>query len=164
MGISIIAAVAKESAIGRNNDLLCYLPGDLRYFKGLTLGHTIIMGKNTFLSLPKGALPGRKNVVITHGETQYENTVIYHDIESALAAERCDEELFFIGGEQIYRQSINFADRLYITEIDHRFADADRFFPEIDKSVWREVSRILNSADEKNPYPYSFVVYERKIK
>ncbi|MEG1643315.1 MAG: dihydrofolate reductase [Bacteroidales bacterium] len=160
--ISIIAAVAKEGAIGRNNGLLCHLSGDLQYFKALTLGHTIIMGKNTYLSLPKGALPGRKNIVITHANTQYENTTVCNNLQDALKAEIGEEELFFIGGEQIYRQSIKIADRLYITEIDQEFKDADRFFPEIDNTIWRELSRKENNADEKNRYPYAFVVYERK--
>lgn len=161
--ISIIAAVAADGSIGRGNDLLCRLKGDMKYFKELTMGHTIIMGRKTYLSLPKGALPGRRNIVVTRSPARYPDTITYQDLSVALTAEKllAVQEIFIIGGEEIYRQTIDVADRLYITEIAHTFPEADKHFPAIDPGKWKEVSRKENPADENNPYPYTFVVYEK---
>lgn len=162
--ISIVAAVASDGAIGRGNGLLCRLKGDMKYFKNLTMAHTIIMGRKTFLSLPKGALPGRRNIVVTRSGARYPGTVTYPDLSVALTAEMllAEKEIFIIGGEEIYRQTIDVADRLYITEIGGTFPDADKHFPPIDLGRWREISRQENPADGDNPYPYAFVVYDRK--
>ncbi len=160
--ISLIVAIAANNAIGRNNDLLCYLPNDLKRFKAITLGHTIVMGRRTYESLPKGALPGRTNVVITRqADAAWENTVIVHSVDEALN-DADSKELFVIGGATLYEQTLNRADRLYITHIHHEFADADTFFPNIDYTQWREIEREAHCADERHPYDYTFVTYERK--
>lgn len=159
--ISVIVAVAEDGAIGKDNGLLCRLPNDLKYFKSLTLGHTIIMGRNTFLSLPNGALPGRDNVVLSRSQVEYPSTKTYHSVDEVIEAVKEQEEVFFIGGAQVYAQVLKYADKLYITEIHTTFPDADAHFPELDKTEWREVSRQDNPADEKHCHPYSFVVYER---
>lgn len=160
--ISLIVAIAANNAIGRNNDLLCYLPNDLKRFKAITLGHTIVMGRRTYESLPKGALPGRTNVVITRqADAAWENTVIVHSVDEALN-DADSKELFVIGGATLYEQTLNRADRLYITHIHHEFADADTFFPKIDYTQWREIEREAHCADERHPYDYTFVTYERK--
>lgn len=159
--ISVIVAVAEDGAIGKDNGLLCRLPNDLKYFKLLTLGHTIIMGRNTFLSLPNGALPGRDNIVLSRSQVEYPSTKTYNSVEEAIEAVKEQEEVFFIGGAQIYSQVLKYADKLYITEIHATFPDADAHFPQLDRTGWREVSRQDNPADEKHCHPYSFVVYER---
>lgn len=160
--ISLIVAVAANGAIGKQQDLLCYLPNDLKRFKAITLGHTIVMGRRTFESLPKGALPGRTNVVVTRqAEASWENTVVVHTIDEVLA-DSADKELFVIGGGTLYAQTLDRADRLYITHIHHEFADADTFFPTVNYEEWEEIEREEHEADERHPYPYSFVTYQRK--
>lgn len=160
--ISVIVAVAEDRAIGKDNSLLCRLPNDLKYFKSLTMGHTIIMGRKTFLSLPGGALPGRNNIVLSRSQVEYPATTTCHSVEEAIEAVKDENEVFFIGGAQIYEQVLKYAQKLYITEIHAAFPDADAHFPSIDKSEWQEVSRQENEADEKHKYPYSFVCYQRR--
>ena len=160
--ISLIVAVAANGAIGKQQDLLCYLPNDLKRFKAITLGHTIVMGRRTFESLPKGALPGRTNVVVTRqAEASWENTVVVHTIDEVLA-DSADKELFVIGGGTLYAQTLDRADRLYITHIHHEFPDADTFFPTVNYEDWDEIEREEHEADERHPYAYSFVTYQRK--
>lgn len=161
--ISIIAAIDRRNAIGNHNKLLYWLPNDLKRFKQLTTGHTIIMGRKTFDSLPKGALPNRKNVVITRNkDLMYPGAVCYYTLEEALEHCAGDDEVFIIGGESVYRQAMPFADCLYLTEVDDTASEADAFFPEVDKTVWKEKSRVRCSADEKHLCSYSFVDYERE--
>ena len=161
--LSLIAAVAEGGAIGKQQALLCHLPNDLKHFKTITLGHTVIMGRRTFESLPKGALPGRTNIVVTHNNSaRWENVHIATDINEALSTEQSDEELFIIGGATLYEQTIDLADRLYITHIYHKFPDADTFFPAIDPTIWNETKREEMPADERHPFSYAFVTYERK--
>lgn len=159
--ISLIVAVAANNAIGKQQELLCYLPNDLKRFKAITLGHTIVMGRRTYESLPKGALPGRTNVVVTGNvDASWDNVTVVHSIEDALVHDE-GKELFIIGGATLYKQTLERAHRLYITYIHHSFDDADTFFPEIDYSEWREIEREEHTADERHPYDYSFVTYER---
>lgn len=160
--ISLIVAVASNGAIGKQQDLLCYLPNDLKRFKAITLGHTIVMGRRTFESLPKGALPGRTNVVVTRqADASWENTVVVHTIDEVLA-DSAEKELFVIGGGTLYAQTLDRADRLYITHIHHEFADADTFFPAVNYEEWEVIEREEHEADERHPYAYSFVTYQRK--
>lgn len=160
--ISIIAAVAENRAIGKNNKLLAYLPNDLKWFKKNTTGKDIIMGKNTFLSLPNGALPNRKNIVISDVENEsFAGCITVHSIQAAID-EAKSEEVFVIGGASIYKQFIDKADKLYLTKIYHHF-EADAFFPEIDFTEWNELERINNYSDEKHAYPYTFYIFERKV-
>lgn len=161
--ISIIVAIAENYAMGRNNELLCHLPNDLKHFKEKTSGKTVIMGKRTFFSLPKHPLPNRRNIVISdiQGE-QIEGAEMAYSIEEAVRMADAGQENFIIGGGMVYRQFMDIADKLYITHIHHSWPDADTFFPEIRPEVWQETQRERHEADEKNPYPYSFAEYIRK--
>ena len=162
--ISIIVAVAEHNAIGNQNQLLCHLPADLKYFKRVTSGHPVIMGRRTWFSLPRRPLPGRKNIVLTDipGET-FEGAIAANRIEDIVA--QCDPDLenFVIGGGMVYRQFMPIAQKLYITHIHHAF-EADTFYPEISPEAWEKISADPHEPDQENPYPYTFTVYSRKIK
>ncbi len=164
MKISLVVAIAENNAIGKNNGLLCHLPADMKMFKELTTGHTVIMGRKTFESLPNGPLPNRRNIVIsrTTAEQSYDNLIVCPSFEKALEYGKEEDEVFIIGGAQIYDKLLDKADYLYITWIKHRFEDADTFFPAINFDQWEEVSRKDFLADTKNLYGYSFVKYRRK--
>ena len=169
--ISIIAAVAKNRAIGFQNKLIYWLPNDLKRFKSLTTGHTIIMGRNTFLSLPKGALPNRRNIVLSRtafsshtgedGRGLFPGCDVYPSLEEALAHCAKDEEVYIIGGASVYTQALSMADRLCLTEVDDTPKEADTFFPEY-KADWREVAREDHDIDERHAQRYAFVDYVRK--
>jgi dihydrofolate reductase len=158
--ISIIVAVSEDMGIGKNNDLLWHLPEDMKRFKMLTTGNTVVMGKRTWESLPRRPLPNRKNVVITDilGES-FEGAVTAYSIEDAALKCKDDREAFIIGGGSIYRQFLPLADRLYITHV-HRKTDADVFFPEIDNNVWEPVEK-EEFKPEGEGIPYTYVIYER---
>ncbi len=161
--ISIIVAVAKNNVIGKNNQLIWHLPEDLRRFKELTTGHTILMGKNTFISLGR-VLPNRKHVVLYDKDdlkVDNENVELVHSLNDFIKYKDLDEEVFVIGGAMVYRQMIEYADKLYITEIDKEF-EGDVYFPAIDKNIWKETQRIKGKKDEKNNLDYDFVTYNRK--
>ncbi len=159
--ISIIAAVSEDFGIGRNNDLLWYIPEDLERFKRLTYGKTVIMGKKTWESLPRKPLPGRKNIVISDSPgDRIENAVTAFSIEDALDKSGQGEEIFIIGGASIYRQFMPYAGRLYLTHV-HMNKPADVFFPEIDARRWKVVER-EEHRDNTEGIPYSYVVYDRK--
>jgi dihydrofolate reductase len=161
--ISIIVAVAKNNAIGKDNKLLWHLSEDLKRFKKLTTGHTIVMGKNTYFSLPRRPLPNRTHIVLTDipGE-QIDDCVMAYSVEDAISKMDLEEENFIIGGASIYRQFLPFSDKLYITWVHEEF-EADTFFPEFDEAEWNIISKEdFPDPDEKNPYPYSYVIYERK--
>ena len=158
--ISIIAAVAKNRAIGFKNKLIYWLPNDLKRFKALTTGHTIIMGRNTFLSLPKGALPNRRNIVLSRSAKEFPGCEVYPSLEEALNHCAKDEEVFIIGGASVYKQALAVADRLCLTEIDDTPAEADTFFPPYDD--WKEESREAHETDERHDFAYAFVDYVRK--
>ena len=161
--LHMIAAVDKARGIGKDNQLLCHLSADLKHFKNLTMGHTIIMGRKTFESLP-GLLPGRPHWVLT-GQRDYEEThpgiTVFHDMDDMVRAVRTGEEYFIIGGASLYTEFIGRADSLYLTEIDAELP-ADTFFPPLDRTHWQEVARDAHEADERNAYPFSFVRYLRK--
>ncbi|MEG1587067.1 MAG: dihydrofolate reductase [Bacteroidales bacterium] len=160
--ISIIVAIAEKNAIGHQQDLLCYLPADLKHFKTLTTGHPIIMGRKTFESLPKGALPNRTNIVMSRNkENKYPDTVGVTSLQEAIEAAGNDREIFIIGGASVYAEALPFADRMYLTLIHHSFPEADTFFPEWNPEEWSEITREQHPADEKNPHPYTFVTLER---
>ncbi len=157
--ITIIAAVARNRAIGLDNKLIYWLPNDLKRFKALTTGHTIIMGRNTFLSLPKGALPNRRNIVLSRSQTSFPGCDTYASLYEALRHCQADEDIYIIGGASVYRQAMAVADRLCLTEIDDVPAQADTFFP--DYSDWHEVNREEHPIDERHDYRYAFVDYVR---
>jgi len=170
--ISIVAAIADNNAIGYENRLLCYLPADLKHFKALTSGHTVVMGRKTFESLPNGRpLPNRKNIVVSSATNILkinnlpENTSLFvkKNIAEALEFAKNDEKIFIIGGESIYRATMDIADILYITKIDAEFT-ADKFFPEINLDIWQEKERFDFEKDKSNHYNFSFITYEKKIR
>ena len=159
MRINIIAAVAKNRAIGFENKLIYWLPNDLKRFKALTTGHTIIMGRNTYLSLPKGALPNRRNVVLSSTISELPGCDVYPTLDAALKSCRPDEDIYIIGGARVYEQAISIADRLCLTEVDDTPAQADAFFP--DYSDWQVVNKETHPKDERHAFEYAFTDYER---
>jgi dihydrofolate reductase len=159
--ITIIAAVAKNRAIGYQNKLIYWLPNDLKRFKALTTGHTIIMGRNTFLSLPKGALPNRRNIVLSRSQKVFPGCDVYASLEEALKHCTPDEDIYIIGGASVYRQALKLANRLCLTEIDDTPANADTFFPPYEDD-WQEESREDHPIDDRHDFRYSFVDYVRK--
>ena len=162
--LSLIAAVAGNGAIGKEQDLLCHLPNDLKHFKTLTLGHTIIMGRKTFESLPKGALPNRENIGLSRRkDALFPGAKVFHSLQDAISKYPDNEELFIIGGATLYKETIGMAENLYITHIHHIFDDADTFFPAIDTDKWEETERTEMPADDRHPYSYCFTRYRRKM-
>lgn len=157
--INIIASVAENRAIGFENKLLYWLPNDLKRFKTLTTGHTIIMGRKTFDSLPKGALPNRRNVVISRSVKELPGCDVYGSLDEAMQHCTPDEDIYIIGGASVYEQAMPLADRLCLTEIAATPAEADVFFP--DYSSWKESWREDHDIDEKHAQKYAFVDYEK---
>lgn len=167
MRISLIVALSENHVIGRNNKLPWYLPNDLKYFKQVTIGLPIVMGRKTFESIGK-PLPGRTNIVVTRNtEWVADGVRIAHSLEEAfeLAQSIAEidgrDELMIIGGDQIYKSALPLVDRMYLTEV-HAHIEGDAYFPEFDRSDWQEIGREDFEAAEPNPYNYSFVVYDRK--
>jgi len=162
MSISIIVAIAENNAIGLNNKLLWHISEDMKRFKRITLGHKVIMGRNTYLSLPVRPLTGRTNIVISDKpEEKFEGSTTVYSVEQALEICPPDEECFVIGGAMIYRQFLRFAKKLYITRIFKSY-DADTFFPEINLDEWNETNRETYGPDDKNEFSCAFIIYERK--
>lgn len=156
--ISLIAAMSKNHVIGINNTLPWHLPADLQHFKQLTLGHTIIMGRKTFESIGR-ALPGRTNLIISrNGYPAPTNCTVVDSIAAAIKFCENEEEVFFIGGAQIYQQAITYADKLYLTEIDTEI-EGDAHFPDFSPTDWIETDRQQQVA---SPHTYDFVTYLRK--
>jgi dihydrofolate reductase len=160
--ISIIVAVSEDWGIGKNNELLWNISEDLKRFKKLTTGKTIIMGKKTWESLPRRPLQGRKNIVLTDvpGEI-IDGALTAFSIEDALNKCEWEEEVFVIGGGSVYRQFMPVADRLYITHV-HKKTPADVYFPEIDMNIWKVVEKHEFRDAEKNDISYTFIIYERR--
>jgi len=162
--LSIIVATAKNNAIGKSNQLLWHMPADLKFFRKTTSGHTIIMGRKTFESVGQ-PLPKRRNIVITRQENyQADGIEVVNSFEDALALcenERETDEVFIVGGAQIYEQALPLADKIYLTLINHEFEEADTFFPEINDEEWQLEDVEHRENDEKNPYDYSFLVYTK---
>ncbi len=158
--LSIIVAMANNNAIGKNNNLLVYLPNDLKWFKKNTLNKTIIMGRKTYESLPKGALPKRTNIVLSKNKNfKAENCIVLNDFDDVFKYLQEKKENFVIGGAEIYKKFLPKANKLYITKIYADF-DADVFFPEINFDDWKLIEKIENKADEKHKFNYDFLVYE----
>ncbi|HLS23961.1 MAG TPA: dihydrofolate reductase [Pseudogracilibacillus sp.] len=161
--LAFIVAMDKNRVIGYKNDMPWHLPKDLQYFKERTTGHTIVMGRKTFESLGR-VLPNRKHVVLTRTEANFpEEVTVLHSITSLLdyIEERKDEKIFIIGGGNLFSQMLPYVDRMYITEIDEVF-EGDVYFPEFDKDEWKIISKEKGPKDQKNPYDYYYIVYERK--
>lgn len=162
--VALIAAVAENLAIGLNNKLIYWLPNDLKRFKELTTGHTIIMGSNTFRSLPKGALPNRRNIVLSRKENTFPGAEHFASLEQALANCIDEEVVYIIGGEQLYKSALPLADILCLTEVKDTPAEADAFFPAFDKKEWEVIEQTEHTADEKHSHDYRFITYLRREK
>lgn len=160
--LSIIVAKAKNHIIGKENKLIWHLPEDLKHFKNLTTAHTIIMGRKTFESLGR-VLPNRKHIVFSQNpdfKVQDENVEVVHSLLQIQELIEKKEEAFVIGGAMIYHLLMPYVTKMYVTEINEEF-EGDTFFPKIDPAIWKETSREKGIKDEKNPYDYDFVIYER---
>ena len=157
--VSIIVAVAENGVIGDRNSLLWHISEDLRNFKRVTSGHPVIMGRKTFESLGR-PLPNRKNVVITRQDIEIEGCEVVHSLEEALGVFSVEEEVFVIGGAQIYREALPIADRFYLTRVHHKY-EGDTSFPEWDASEWRVIESESFERGEKYEYPFTIEVLER---
>lgn len=160
MTINMIAAVARNRAIGFENKLIYWLPNDLKRFKQLTMGHTILMGRKTFESLPKGALPNRRNCVLTRSTQTIPGCECFATWADFVASCAPEEDIYIIGGASLYQQLIDKANRLCLTEIDDTPIEADTFFP--DYSDWKETMREEHEKDERHSQRYAFVDYVRQ--
>jgi len=160
--IHAIVAVASDWAIGRQGDLLCHLPADMKHFKQTTMGHSIVMGRKTFESFPRRPLPGRQNIVITRNtDWQYPGVTVVHTLDEAIAAAETDV-VFVIGGAQIYELALPQVDVLHLTMIHARWASADVYFPALNMDEWQEVSREHHESDHRNAYEYDFITLKRR--
>lgn len=160
--LTIIVAVARGGAIGRSGDLLFHISDDLKRFKALTMGSPIIMGRKTFESFPKGPLPGRRNIVITRNSDYSRDGIeTAASLDEAIAMCAESEKAFVIGGGEVYRQAIDRADTIELTEIDAEVADADTFFPAIDETAWHRVTESETMTDPRSGARYSFVTLKR---
>lgn len=163
MTLSLIAAIGLDGAIGRQGGLAFYISDDLRHFKALTMGHPIIMGRKTFESLPKGALPGRRNIVVTRSaDFQAPGAEVVHSIDEAIALVATADQVFVIGGAEIYRQTIGRADCLELTLIEARCPDADAFFPPIDSAEWATAEQGPATVDARSGLTYRFSTLRRR--
>ncbi|HHX32050.1 MAG TPA: dihydrofolate reductase [Bacteroidales bacterium] len=161
--VAIIVIVDQNNGIGKDGDLLCHLPNDLKHFKKITTGHTIIMGRKTYESLPKGALPNRINIVITSDNADnYPGCIVARSVDEAILLTKDKEKVFIIGGGKIYSSTLHLANKLYLTRIHHKFKDADTFFPEIDFNNWELIEEEKHKADDKHLYDYSFTTFIKK--
>lgn len=162
MTITLIAAAAENNALGKDNDLVWHLPDDFKRFKALTSGHFIVMGRKTFESFPK-PLPNRTHIIITR-QKEYkvpEGCIVVDSIEEALKICQNQQEVFVIGGGEIYKQSLSIANKIELTRV-HTVVEADTFFPEIDLSQWKLVEESYHPKDEKHQYAFSYLTYLKK--
>ena len=158
--LSIIACISQTNrAIGHQNRLLYHIKSDLTRFRELTTGHTIIMGRKTYESLPNGALPHRRNIVVSRSMKEMEGCEVYPNLEAALKAAESPQEIFIIGGESIYRQSLHVARKLYLTVVDDAPQQADAFFPEINPKEWKLIEKEMRN---ENGLSFSFLTYFKK--
>ena len=156
---SIVVAISENHAIGKDNKLLWYLPKDLKHFKDITTGGTVIMGRKTYDSVGK-PLPKRRNIIVTRQPITIEGCEVVNSIEAALDLCRDEDEVFIVGGAEIYKQAMHLTDRIYLT-IVHENIDGDTYFPEIKEDIWKETERADHEPDEKNALPFSFITLER---
>lgn len=159
--LNIIAAIGRRGELGRDGDLIWHISEDLKRFKRLTTGHTVIMGRRTWESLPKGALPNRRNIVVTTNPNfDAPGAETAGSLADAVRMAADDDEIFIIGGGSVYEQAVNAADRLYLTQIEAEAEDADTFFPAVDPGLW-EIEEMDEPASSKDGVPYRFVTLRR---
>lgn len=165
MNITLIVAAAKNNAIGKNNQMLWYMPEDFKYFKNQTWGLPVLMGRRTFQALESKALPGRLNIILSRDKSfKAEGAVVVNKLDDGffMAQEHHYNELMVIGGAEIYKLLLPKANKVYLTRIDASFEDADAYFPELDPKQWNKTASYPHEADAKNPYAYVFETWERK--
>jgi dihydrofolate reductase len=160
MIISIVVAIAENHAIGKDNKLLWHLPNDLKHFKTITSGHTVIMGRKTYDSVGK-PLPNRRNIIITRQHIEIAGCEVVNSLEEAVALCKTEGEVFIVGGAEIYRQAMAITNKIYLT-IVHQSFEGDTYFPKIEENVWVETEREDHDADEKNKIAYSFITLVRR--
>lgn len=159
--MNIIVAIADNNAIGKDNQLLWHISEDLRYFKKVTMGATVVMGRKTYESIGK-PLPGRRNIVVSRSLKEITGVEVFASVEAVIEEFKDSaEEVFIIGGGELYRSMLPYASKLYITFVHVTIPDADTFFPEIDHSLWHEISRESFPRGEKFEHPFEFVVFEK---
>ena len=162
--ISFVVAADENNGIGKDNKLLCHLPADMKFFKALTWGHTLIMGRKTFESMSSKALPGRESIIITRQKDfTSDNCLIAHSVEQGLELAKKDQKIFIIGGADIFKQTISLADNIYLTRIHHQF-ECDSYFPEISLEEWQLKDEKKSPQDVKNAFSHSFLLYSRRKK
>ena len=164
MILSLVAAVSDNNVIGKDGTLPWRLPDDLKHFHDLTVGHPVIMGRKTYESIPEEhrPLPDRTNIILTRQDIDVPGCVVVHSFEEALRmSDGRMEEIFVIGGAEVYRQALPLAQRIYLTRV-HANVDGDAFFPDVSWDEWREVSREEHAADARHVYPFTFLTYERQ--
>lgn len=167
MKISIVVAVADNNAIGKEGKLLWRLSRDMQYFKEVTWGHHVLMGRKTWDGIPPkfSPLPGRVNIIVTRqSDFVCEGCKVVASVEEGIefARQNGEQELMVIGGGEIYKQALNKTDKIYLTKVHHTFTDADTFFPQLSNEEWNTTNSEWNMADEKNEFDFEFVVLERK--
>ena len=158
--VSIIVAIAQNGTIGDKNSLLWHIKEDMRFFRTTTSGHPVIMGRKTFESLGSKPLPKRTNIVITRADREFEGALTAHSLEEAIRMAGADEEIFIMGGAQIYREALSVADRMYITRVERDY-EGDTSFPEIDFSQWKLVDVVRHECGEEYESPFEFRTYDR---
>lgn len=159
--VSIIVAIAQNGTIGDKNALLWHIKEDMRFFRTTTSGHAVVMGRKTFESLGSRPLPKRTNIVITRADRSFEGALTAHSLSEAIAMAEGDEEIFIIGGAQIYAEALAVADRMYITRVEHDY-EGDTSFPAVDLSAWRLVAEERYERGEEYEYPFAFLTYDRR--
>jgi dihydrofolate reductase len=158
---SLIVAIAENNVIGNQNKLIWHLPADLKFFRTITMGHPIVMGRKTFESIGK-ALPGRRNIVISRDKNfSFTGVEVFNDVQSVTQLFSREEEVMIIGGAEIYRMFLPHCNRMYLTRVHQEF-EGDTFFPPLDLNEWTLESEDFHTRDEKNPFDYSFLIYDRK--
>ncbi len=158
--LSIIVAISENNAIGKNNQLLWHLPADLKHFKEITTGNTIIMGRKTYDSIGK-PLPNRRSIVITrNADLKIEGAEVVTSLSAAIALCKADKEAFIIGGAEIYQAALPFTTHIHLTRV-HQHYEADAFFPPLNPTAWKEINSVSYPADEKNNVAYTFSTLER---
>lgn len=157
--LTIIAAIGKNNELGYKNDLIWHLPDDLKFFKEKTTGKTIVMGYNTFLSLPK-LLPNRKHIVLSSDKLDIKDATSFTNLEDLIKfIKEIDEEVFIIGGASLYKQFIGLVDKMYLTEVESEFKEADVYFPEFNKDEWERIELLEN---ENNNIRFKHIEYRKK--
>ncbi len=159
--IAMVVIADESNGIGKDNKLLAHMPADLKHFRNLTIGFPVIMGRITFDSVGNKPLPKRRNIIITsQKDLSYPDVEVAHSLKEALELCGDEERISIVGGATIYEQAMETSNIIHLTRIHHTF-EADTFFPQIDPKIWKEVSEEYFEADEKNPFPYSFITYHK---